>query len=279
MRPIDQIGKILKTIAMAKIYIGTSGYSYKDWVGPFYPEDTPENAFLAYYAAQFPFVELNFSYYSMPNAPLIEKLIEKTPPGFLFAVKAHKSITHEITDQFEKEVASFQEGIAPLTRHQRLAAVLVQFPYRFHYTPPNRLHLDRLTRLLAGLPLAIEFRNDEWLQEKVREELKNRNASFVNVDQPALPRLMKPGGIVTGDPAYIRFHGRNGQNWWKGDNVTRYDYFYSDEELAGWIEHIRTIVNQVKVLLVSFNNHSRGQAIRNAKKLKELLAAENMEVS
>jgi uncharacterized protein YecE (DUF72 family) len=261
---------------MANVYIGTSGYSYQDWIGCFYPDGTPEKDFLACYAAAFPFVELNFSYYSMPAAGLLERLTEKVGPSFLFAIKAHKSLTHEITDRLEKDLDDYKKGIDPLLQRQKLAAVLVQFPYSFHYTDENRRHLDRITRSLSGLPLALEFRNEEWVQDRVIEGLVERKAAFVNVDQPELPQLIKPSAHVTADLAYIRFHGRNKQNWWTGDNVSRYDYLYSDEELTDWQERIRLIVKKVRMLLIAFNNHSRGQAVQNARRLKELLLADGI---
>jgi uncharacterized protein YecE (DUF72 family) len=264
---------------MAKIYIGTSGYSYADWVGPFYPTGTAEQDYLACYASRFPFVELNFSYYSMPAAPLIERLMGKTNSEFLFAIKTHKSLTHEVTDRFTQDIDAYKRGIAPLAEKQRLAAVLVQFPYSFHYTDVNRRYLDRLTRGLVGLLLALEFRSDEWVRDQVIEELKKRSAAFVNVDQPELPKLIRPSAVVTADPAYIRFHGRNKQNWWTGDNASRYDYLYSDVELSGWIERIRATLALARVLLITFNNHARGQAVQNARRLKELLVAEKIEVA
>ncbi|MBN2351962.1 MAG: DUF72 domain-containing protein [Spirochaetales bacterium] len=262
---------------MAKIFVGTSGYSYADWVGPFYPAGTAEKDFLGFYASQFSFVELNFSYYSMPSPPLIDRLAEKTGSDFVFAVKAHRSLTHEVTDGFERDLGAFREGVKPLAERGKLAAVLVQFPYSFHYNDQNRRRLDRLTRGLSGLPAAVEFRNAEWAQERVIEGLRERGAAFVNVDQPELPKLLKPGSLVTADHGYIRFHGRNKKNWWTGDNVSRYDYLYGEEELTGWIERIRSMLSLVRVLLITFNNHARGQAVQNARRLKELLAAEKID--
>ncbi len=262
---------------MAKVLIGTSGYSYADWVGPFYPAGTGERDYLPYYASQFSFVELNFSYYSMPSAPLMDRLAAKTGSEFTFAVKSHKSLTHEVTDRLDKDVEAFRNGIRPLQDAGKLAAVLVQFPYSFHYTDENRVRLDRLTHGLAGLPTAVEFRNEEWVRDRVLEELKKRGAGFVNVDQPELPKLIRPSAHVTADPGYVRFHGRNKLNWWTGDNVSRYDYLYNDEELSGWIDRIRAMLSLVRVLLITFNNHSRGQAIVNARRMKELLAAEKIE--
>ncbi|HEQ71525.1 MAG TPA: DUF72 domain-containing protein [Spirochaetia bacterium] len=257
---------------MADILVGTSGYSYKDWIGPFYPPGARESDFLPFYAGEFPFVELNFSYYTMPKADLITRLIDKTPEGFLFAIKAHRSLTHEkTTADLPKNGILFREGIAPLVEQHRLAAVLLQFPYSFHYTPDNRTYLDAFLSNMSGLPVAVEFRNAEWVNERVREGLTTRRAAFVNVDQPDLPHLIRPGAVVTADPAYLRFHGRNKKNWWTGDNVSRYDYLYSDDELVSWLDHIRSLAAASKLLLVTFNNHSRGQAIHNARRLRELL--------
>ncbi|HDY87707.1 MAG TPA: DUF72 domain-containing protein, partial [bacterium] len=95
--------------------------------------------------------------------------------------------------------------------------------------------------------------------------------AFVCVDQPDLPGLLRPEAVVTGDLAYVRFHGRNRQNWWQGDNTSRYDYLYSKEELFSWVERIRYLAAQVRLLLVAFNNHSRGQAVQNARELRNLV--------
>ncbi len=261
---------------MTKVYIGTSGYSYKDWIGCFYPEGTADRDFLSCYAAAFPFVELNFSYYSMPTPALLERMTQKVGPEFRFAVKSHKSLTHEISDRLEKDVEDYKRGVQPLVDRGQLAAVLVQFPYSFHYSDANRRHLDLIIQSLTGLPLACEFRNSEWVRDPVLTGLAERRAAFVNVDQPDLPKLIKPSAHVTADFAYIRFHGRNKENWWTGDNVSRYDYLYSDDELSDWLERLREIVKRVRVLLIAFNNHSRGQAVQNARRLKELLLADGI---
>jgi len=203
-------------------------------------------------------------------------MAEKTHENFLFAIKAHKSMTHDISDNIAKDIEVFKQGIKPLIQAHKLGTILIQFPYSFHYTPNNRRHLAILSSTLAELPLALEFRNIEWIKEPVFSELEQRNICFVNVDQPDLPRLIKPSEIVTADLAYIRFHGRNRQMWWKGDNISRYDYLYDDDELQGWIERIKVIIEKAKILLIAFNNHSRGQAVQNARRLKELLVLNNI---
>jgi uncharacterized protein YecE (DUF72 family) len=261
---------------MARILIGTSGYSYDDWVGPLYPPGTPKSGFLSLYAREFPIVELNFSYYAQPSPRTLQRMVENTPEGFLFSLKAHRSMTHEISDTWEKDVAVFREGIQPLVEAGRLSAVLLQFPYSFAYTPESRQRLAALCDRLSGLPLAVEFRKSEWQKDAVLEGLRRRSIALVSVDEPDLPRLLKPTTEVTADLSYIRFHGRNKENWWAGDNASRYDYLYSREELIPWVQRIKEILHRARVLLLFFNNHARGRAVQNAREMREILREEGL---
>jgi uncharacterized protein YecE (DUF72 family) len=256
---------------MNQILIGTSGYSYKDWVGPFYPKGTETSDYLSFYSKEFCFVELNFSYYKQPESFMLERMLKKVPTDFHFAIKAHRSITHEMTDSLSHDIKLYKEGIKPLKEANQLAAVLLQFPYSFHYTPQNRKHLDHICAQMDGFPVAVEFRNNEWHKDHVFESFKARGICYVNVDMPDLPKLLAPSALVTAPLAYVRFHGRNKKNWWQGDNVTRYDYLYNDEELCDWTDRIKHILQKAKILLITFNNHSRGQAVMNARKMNELL--------
>jgi uncharacterized protein YecE (DUF72 family) len=228
-----------------------------------YPSGTDKRDFLAHYAARFPIVELNFTYYAQPTSRALTHMIESTPAGFLFSVKAHRTMTHEIADTWEQDVARFRDGIRPLADAGRLAAVLLQFPYSFAYTPESRTRLAGLCDLLKGLPLAVEFRKSDWLRE--------RGAALVSVDEPDLPKLLKPSTVVTGDFAYVRFHGRNRTNWWTGDNVTRYDYLYRRDELEEWVDRIRVILERARMAMLFFNNHRRGMAAENALEIRGLL--------
>ena len=257
--------------AGARILIGTSGYSYDDWVGPVYPEGTPKSEFLPFYARQFPVVELNFSYYQQPGARALAAMVDSTPDGFQFALKAHRSMTHEITETWEKDIATFREGIRPLIESHRLAAVLLQFPYSFGYTPESRRRLAELCARLEGLPLAVEFRKSDWMQQRVREGLRERGVALVSVDEPRLPRLPEPSAETTTDLAYIRFHGRNAANWWTGDNASRYDYLYTSDELSEWTQRVKAIFARARTMLIFFNNHFRGQAVENARQFREIL--------
>jgi uncharacterized protein YecE (DUF72 family) len=265
---------------MGGILIGTSGYSYEDWVGPVYPPGTQKNAFLSCYAREFPIVELNFSYYAQPSERTLQGMIESTPDGFLFALKAHRSMTHEIGPAWEADIQAFLKGIRPLVDGKRLAAVLLQFPYSFAYTPESRSRLAALCDALKGLPLAVEFRKAEWMKEQVLQGLRERGAALVSVDEPELPKLLRPTAEVTADFSYVRFHGRNAKNWWTGDNASRYDYLYQAAELSEWVQRVKAILEKARTIMLFFNNHRRGMAVRNARELRELLtAARLMEAS
>ena len=254
-----------------RILVGTSGYSYDDWIGRFYPEGTARQDFLTLYAREFPVVELNFSYYQQPSRRTLDRMLAVTTPDFSFALKAHRSMTHDITDSWKSDIAAFREGVRPLQESGRLAAVLLQFPYSFGYTPESRGRLAALCDQLAGLPIAVEFRKSDWLKEPVFNGLRERRVSLVSVDEPDLPKLLRPTTEVTGPFGYVRFHGRNTANWWTGDNASRYDYLYSPGELSEWVDRIRTILERVPVLLLFFNNHWRGNAAQNAREMRRIL--------
>jgi uncharacterized protein YecE (DUF72 family) len=255
---------------MGKLVIGTSGYSYDDWQGPFYPEGLAKEDRLRHYSLFFPFVELNFSYYKMPEAHSLRAMADKTPSSFLFSVKAHQSLTHEVKRDWKDDAELFVKAVSVLAERGKLACVLVQLPYRFHYTVENRVYLSELLSELAPFPQAVEFRNAEWMNERVFSELSSRGAAYLAVDEPELPNLPRPEPSATADIGYVRFHGRNKEAWWSGDNVSRYDYDYSDVELREWLPRIALLREKTKTLYVAFNNHSKGRAVANAKSLKAL---------
>jgi uncharacterized protein YecE (DUF72 family) len=154
--------------------------------------------------------------------------------------------------------------------------VLLQFPHGFAYTPESRNRLSALCDRLSGLPLVVEFRRSEWQREKVLEGLRERGVALASVDEPDLPGLLRPTTEVTGPLGYIRMHGRNRENWWTGDNASRYDYRYSGKELSEWTQRIREIMEKVPVLLLFFNNHWRGNAAQNAREMRMLLRGEGL---
>jgi uncharacterized protein YecE (DUF72 family) len=253
------------------ILIGTSGFSYDDWVGPVYPEDLPKREWLAHYAREFPTCELNFTYYRIPGARTLDQMAAKVPEGFLFAVKAFQGITHE-REKPEPQIKEFTAALAPLIDAQKFACVLAQFPTSFHANDANRAYLRSLREGFGDLPVVVEFRSRDWVGEGTFDELRALKFGFCCVDEPRFESLMPPVAAATGPVAYVRFHGRNAARWWKHDEAwERYNYTYSDEELSEWLPNLRQLDETAPLTLVYMNNHWQGQAVGSARQLKLLL--------
>ncbi len=258
-----------------RIFVGTSGYSYTEWVeAGFYPPGTKSGQMLPLYANHFLINELNYTWYQMPKADAIDRQRKMVPPEFLFAAKLTRVLTHEVDPKHWPEHANaYREGVAPLMQSRQLAAVLIQLPPQFKRTPPNRKHLAALIDNLQGLPLAIEFRHRSWVNDRVFAELEQRKVTLVAVDEPDLPYLFPPLDVVTNpDLFYIRFHGRNAKNWRSGNMQLQFDYNYSEEEMRQWIEEkIEPMCQQARKGIIFFNNHVRAQAPKNAREMIQLL--------
>lgn len=258
------------------IYIGTSGYSYADWRGPFYPQGMAEKDFLAFYAGEFPFTELNFTYYQMPKARILSNLARKAPAGFLFTVKAHQSLTHS-RDGGKEGFAAFREALQPLVADGRLGAVLFQFPYSFHWKKGSADYLKQVREGMGDLPVVVEFRHPSWAAEEAAALLARESLSPAAIDGPSdagmLKTLLQPVGPV----GYLRFHGRNSAKWWVHEHAhERYDYLYSKEELAEWLPGIFALSNHLGVLFVAFNNHFLSKAVLNARMFRDMLTEKDL---
>ena len=257
---------------MAEILIGTSGFHYDDWKGVFYPAGLLQKDYLSFYASQFRVLELNFSYYRLPESRLSRRMIEKSGGKIEFIVKAHQELTHKISpNSLSKVLDLFRQGITPFIESECLGGILLQFPQSFHYTAKNRLYLKSLIERLFPNPLFVEFRQEQWLKESVFQSLRQLKTGFVCVDEPSLPSLPPPIVTGTSNLGYIRFHGRNRDDWYGTDSRTRYDYLYSEDELKSWLPKIARLSAETDKLYVFFNNHARGQAVTNAKMLINLL--------
>jgi uncharacterized protein YecE (DUF72 family) len=258
-----------------RLRIGTSGYSYPEWSDAgFYPPGTPARDMLSLYARDFSITELNYTWYQMPKAAAMERMVPKVPPEFCFAAKLTRTMTHEIDPHdWRGQATLFREGIAPLVQSDRLLAILVQLPPSFDRERANRLYLARLLDALAGLPLAVEFRHRSWADDRVFAELEKRRVSLVAVDVPDLPHLFPTRDVVTNpDLIYIRFHGRNARGWRSGNMQKQFDYNYSPDELQQWSrELIPKMTARAREGILFFNNHVRAQAAHNARMLKEQL--------
>jgi uncharacterized protein YecE (DUF72 family) len=259
----------------AEILIGTSGYSFADWVGPFYPQGLKSGEFLPFYARHFPTVELNTTYYGIPDPAVLARMAARTPDGFRFVVKVHKTMTHDRALD-PAELQSFRAAIAPLRDAGKYDGLLAQFPRGFRRTPANRRHLAALREAFTDEPLFVEFRHDSWLTPELEPSLRKYRIGYCAVDEPELPNLLPRTTMVTTDDAYVRFHGRNAANWYAGDASSRYDYSYSREELTEWVKRIGELADQARRVYLFFNNCHAGQAARSAKLMQELLRQQGM---
>lgn len=256
----------------AAVIVGTSGYSYKDWVGPFYPEGTRAGEMLAYYAGRFGAAELNFSYYGIPKPRTLEQMAGRVPDDFRFTLKLHRSLTHE-RQEASTTLPAFREAIRPLIDSGKLAGLLAQFPFSFAGSKPACRHVLWLAEQLPGARLVAEFRHISWEKPEVAPWLARHGIALASVDAPALEGL--PSAIERlGDPAiaYVRFHGRNREAWWEHDQAyQRYQYDYSEEELSEWVPRVVSLTGKAAVVYVFFNNHFGGVSAANASLFRELL--------
>jgi uncharacterized protein YecE (DUF72 family) len=253
------------------IYIGTSGFSYDDWVGTYYPEDLKKTEWLSFYAQEFATLELNSSYYGVPTAFSMERMAQKTPDRFQFTVKAHQDMTHK-RENNEAVFGQFVAALKPLIEHDKFGSVLAQFPSSFHNSPQSRDYLATLRQRLGDLPVVVEVRNRDWLSDDTFALLGQLHLGFCCVDEPRFSSLMPPVAVATSSIAYVRFHGRNAQKWWSHKEAwERYDYTYKPEELEEWAPKLRDLAAKSERLFIFANNHYRGQALDTARQLKLLM--------
>jgi uncharacterized protein YecE (DUF72 family) len=280
------------------ILLGTSGFSFPDWLGPFYPVDLPRNKMLDYYVRQFKTVEINSTYYRIPPPSTMAAMERKTPADFEFVVKANQEMTHKQTHDPEVFEA-FHASLRPLSDARKLGGVLAQFPQAFHRSEENEGYLLMMQERMEGMPLFVEFRHDSWIHEEVFEWMERESLGYVSVDEPQISGLLPPVARATGPLAYVRFHGRNKKSWHRrGDGtegpearpsaapgaargaggaakrdrqLLRYDYLYSEAELKEWADKIRDLNQKTQKTFVFFNNCHVGQAATNAKLMRKLL--------
>lgn len=253
------------------IYVGTSGYSYKDWKGNFYPEEIKDSDMLNFYSMQHNFTEINSTYYKMPNYFVFKNLNEKTPENFVFTVKAFGGFTHSRDSEAEESV-KFIEALKPISENGKLGCIVFQFPYSFHNTLENQEYLGKIREMFINEKIVFEFRNSVWARQETIGFLMDRNIGWVSVDEPDIKGLIRPAVAVTSEIGYVRFHGRNREKWYNHNEAyERYDYLYSEEELLEWISRINYIDKHSKTTFVAFNNHFRAQGAKNASMLKRLL--------
>jgi uncharacterized protein YecE (DUF72 family) len=239
-----------------KIFIGTSGWHYKHWLGVFYPAGTKGAQMFEFYARHFDTVEINNSFYRLPAAKTFDNWRESAPPGFCFAVKASRFTTH-MKKLKDPQRSSEKFFLVAERLEKKLGPILFQLPPRW------KLNLERLAEFLAALPegnkYAFEFREDSWHVPEVFALLRKHGAAmcihdFADMNVPQ---------ELTADFTYIRFHGPTSAKYWGS---------YSDDELKKWSRRIEGWRSQLSATYVYFNNDPEGAAVKNALTLKRMLA-------
>jgi uncharacterized protein YecE (DUF72 family) len=241
-------------MAAAEIRIGTSGYHYKHWVGRYYPAGIRAAEMLSYYLRDFDTVELNNTFYQLPNETTFEAWRKGTPHHFLFAVKGSRFISHMIKlKDPERGLVNFLPRAERL--RWKLGPILWQLPPRWN------LNVERLETFLSLLPrkhrYTFELRNQTWMTDEVYALLRRYNASFCY----ELAGYQSPIEI-TADWTYIRLHG---------PTELKYQGSYSDEQLATWARRIRKWARSMKAIYVYFDNDDSAYAVQNALTLKRML--------
>ena len=253
------------------MYLGTSGFSYDDWVGSFYPAGMHKREWLTYYAREFNACEINSTYYALPKPSSLKAMAEKTGDGFVFSIKANQKMTHQREDNahiFE----AFCQVLEPIISTGKLGCILAQFPYSFKFNRRNWDYLELLKQRLGDLPVVIEFRNAQWIRSELFNWLRNQDLGFCCVDEPQLPHLLPPLAQATSKISYIRFHGRNSAKWWQHEHAyERYDYSYTPQELSEWLPKIQKLDSLAEKTFIFANNHWRGQAVSTIRQLRVML--------
>jgi uncharacterized protein YecE (DUF72 family) len=240
-----------------KVHIGTSGWYYDHWEGPFYPKGMAKKDYLEFYSRNFHTAEINNSFYQMPQKKSLRRWRDTVPESFVFSVKASQYITHmkKLKDP-EKPVSKFLRQVEVL--EGKMGPILFQLPPRW------KVNLERLDSFLKALPsdfrYAIEFRDSSWCQEQVYELLSQKGVSFCIYD---LDRRQSPRE-VTADFVYIRLHGPDGA--YKGK--------YDSQSLSGWAGAISAWLRNEKEVFCYFDNDQSGYATQNALALNHMMGKE-----
>lgn len=266
------------------IFIGPAGWSYPDWKAIVYPRKMvrSENQ-LSYISRYFNLVEVNSTFYRFIDEETSTRWLNqvKKNASFRFTCKLHRNFTHQRGIIDTQLVDQVKTGLAPLLKENRLLALLLQFPWSFKNNDANRAWLLKLFETFSEYPLALEIRHKSWDQPSILKFLTDNKVCFVNIDQPII------GSAALGftqyantELVYVRFHGRNYDNWFKegaGRNA-RYDYLYSQNELDIFMEQLQGLIRLGKAIVLVYNNHFRGQAVVNALQMQAGLSGSKVSV-
>lgn len=267
----------MKTSSMTfpqNVYVGTSGWTYQDWLGAFYPADTKPQALIQYYASCFRAVEIDSTYYTIPARSVVSGWKESTPPGFIFAAQVPGVITHQkVMKDCQHELTTFLNSMELLA--ERLGPLLLQFPYFNRNTFASRAQFDKLLQpFLRTLPkefkFALEIRNKNWISWDFLELLRDHSVAFVVVAQawmPSIDVLARALDLLCGDFFYARFIGDR-----KEIKTVRWNNLTEDKtlEMTVWIEELKKVAAQGSRTYAFFSNHYAGFAPGSVKLFHDL---------
>jgi uncharacterized protein YecE (DUF72 family) len=269
---------------MPKFYIGTAGWSYKDWVPAFYPkQQTGSFDWLQFYSHYFNCVEVNSTYYTYLSPKIVQGWIRKVidSEDFIFTIKLHQDFTHK-KDYDQQKIKAVNYNLDILAKEERLGGLLIQFPYSFPFTNVTAEYVRKLSEIFQNYNCFVEVRHSSWNNKQAMELFKELNLTFCTIDQPQVGKSIPFEPAITNDKAYIRFHGRNVEAWIQSINnygkkqtyeeqSGRYKYLYSPGELVEIQQKIMEVREKVKEIYVIMNNHPTGDAVVNAFELIHLL--------
>ena len=264
--------------------LGTCSWADQGLLARWYPAGVRDAAArLAYYAGRFDVVEVDSPFYRLPAPETTARWAERTPPGFVFHVKASGEMTGHRQADRDTAFRAFREAVAPLEASGKLRAVLLQYPPWLEKSREAARELLAARDLLDPLQPLVEFRHASWTRPEelaTTLELCERNGlAFVSVDAPgnALPRV----AAATGPLAYVRFHSRNRETWFKKvkTSAERFDWLYERDELAEWVEPLRRLAGEADEVYALFNNNRDDFAPRSAQLLRGLLDEAGIEAA
>ena len=258
------------------IYCGPSGWAFANELASGRKQHP-----LQYVAEHFDAVEIHDSFSEAVRPELSRVWLRKVQgnPDFQFTAKLHRKFTHDrLLDP--AEVARYKEGLWPLLRAGRFGCLLMQFPWSFRYTKENRDFFVHLRRTFHEFPLASEMRHASWMLDEAVGTFIDYKVGFCNIDQPTYTKAMPPTAFLTSSIGYVRLHGRNAFNWFGADRNApaprhRYDYLYSDAELADWKSRIERISGFASKVFVITNNDAGAKAMVNGLQLRSMLRGQD----
>src|SRR5262245_782912 len=264
----------------ATIRLGTCSFADEGLVKAWYPRGvSTSKARLAYYAERFDTTEVDSPYYHLPDPAVTGRWAQRTPPEFVFHVKAHKTMTFHEGEPTDDAFAEFRSSIAPLELSGKLRGILLQYHPKFVKSPEALAELEQVRPRIEPLVPLVEFRHRSWMEPKERDDtlafLERNGLAYVSLDTPMTraSNVVARHAAVTNPVAYVRFHGRNEKTWnIKAEKSSeRFNWMYGPEELGEWVEKLGRLAGEADEVYAMFNNNRDDFAPRSAVLLRGLL--------